>query len=172
MAAKFFSEQDLSLPNDASDLADLDTRILDLQASLPKQFPNFTNAAATPSIAEINRLVGVTSDLQPQINTKRALFSRKLVSTGGTAVSGEYILANTSVAGFTYNLPVSPTAGMAVGFKDITRSWAVGGSKNLTIGRNGKEIEGFAENLICDWPGAAFVLLYVDDTYQWRWVDV
>ena len=62
-----------------------------------------------------------------------------LKTSNFTAVSGEGYFCNTSGGAFTATLPASPSAGAIVAFKDYAPSFA---SYNLTIGRNGSNIQG------------------------------
>jgi hypothetical protein len=81
-----------------------------------------------------------------------------------TAGAGDRILADTSAGAYTITLPASPAVGDTITLTDITKSWP---SKNLTIARNGKDINNVAENLICD-VVAEVVLRYEGATYGWR----
>lgn len=168
----YISQLDASIPIGTTLLDDLDNEVLGLKAALQQQFPNFGPAAVNATVVELNYTVGVTSGIQTQLDTKRDRFTYVVVTSGGTATSGQFIMANNSSSAFTYNLPADPTAGMAVGFKDQALVWTIGGAKNLTVGRNGKQIEGLSEDMVCDLKGAEFVLRYMDDTRQWRRVSV
>jgi hypothetical protein len=80
------------------------------------------------------------------------------------ASSGDRILADTSAGAFTITLPASPAVGDTIILTDITKSWP---SRNLTVARNGKDINNVAENLICDVSGEV-VLRYEGATHGWR----
>ena len=87
------------------------------------------------------------------------------VKTGDyTASSGEGVFANTSSSAWTLTLPSSPSIGDEVSFKDYASSFH---TYNLTIGRNGKPIEGVAENLVVSVKGAGNTLVFTDDTKGW-----
>lgn len=64
-----------------------------------------------------------------------------------TAASGSRYLIDTSGGAFTMTLPANPVAGNIVGFVDEGQSWD---SNNFTIDRNGSDIMGLSENLVCD----------------------
>jgi len=81
-----------------------------------------------------------------------------------TAVAGDRILADTSAGAYTITLPPSPVIGDTIILTDITKSWP---TKNLTIGRNGTDINNVAENLICDVSGE-ILLRYEGTTQGWR----
>jgi hypothetical protein len=86
-------------------------------------------------------------------------------TTTYSAVTGDHILADTSSAGFTITLPGSPAAGDNVSFGDYSGTWD---TANLTIARNGNNIESAAANLTCDVEWAIFDLVYFDATVGWK----
>ena len=61
-------------------------------------------------------------------------------------------------------LPSSPSIGDEVSFKDYACTFD---TNNLTIGRNGKNIEGAASDLVISVEGAGNCLVFVDDTKGW-----
>ena len=89
-----------------------------------------------------------------------------------TAVNGDQVLVDTSGSGIgapvTINLPASPSVGDEVHFIDSGNNLA---SNNLTIGRNGSNILGVADNLIISVNTAAFTLVYVNATRGWAYKD-
>ena len=89
----------------------------------------------------------------------------KMVTTTYTANSGEQLFVDTNGGGFTVSLPGTPTMGDIVRFYDIRKTFD---SNNLTIGRNGKLIQGDSSDMTVNTEGAAFDLVYSGDTYGWR----
>lgn len=81
-----------------------------------------------------------------------------------TAAAGDRILADTSAGAYTITLPLSPVMGSTITLTDITKSWP---TRNLTIARNGQDINNVAENLICD-VSAEVVLRYEGVVHGWR----
>ena len=80
--------------------------------------------------------------------------------TGGATLtdgSAPLVLANTTAGAFTLTLPATPTAGSWFTFVDLNGQW---GTNNLTIGRNGKNIDGAAANLVFSASGSAVKLVY------------
>ena len=80
--------------------------------------------------------------------------------TGGTTLvdgSAPLVLANTTSGAFTINLPLAPSTGSWFIFADLNTQW---GTHNLTIGRNGKNIDGAASNLVLSASGSAVTLVY------------
>lgn len=87
------------------------------------------------------------------------------VRTGSyTAVAGDVIPTQTSGGSFTVTLPASPSAGHKVRIYDYSGTWH---TNPLTVARNGANIMGLAENLVCDIRWASIDLVYVDATKGW-----
>jgi len=85
-----------------------------------------------------------------------------------TAVSGEGYFVNTSGGAVTATLPSSPSAGAIVAFKDYAPSFA---THNLTIARNSSNIQGNATDSKLSTNRASVVLVYVDSTKGWLYVQ-
>jgi hypothetical protein len=81
-----------------------------------------------------------------------------------TAVSGTGYFVDTSGGAVTATLPASPSAGDIVGFNDYARTFA---SNNLTIARNGSNIQGAAANGNISTDGQSIMFVYVDGTKGW-----
>ena len=88
----------------------------------------------------------------------------KITADPGNAVSGVGYFTDTSGGAFNVTLPSSPSAGNVVAVADYAGTWA---SNNLTIVRNGSNIEGEAENFLCNTGGSAITFVYVDATKGW-----
>jgi len=89
-------------------------------------------------------------------------------TSGFTGVNGEGYFCNTTSSAFTATLPASPSAGDIVAVKDYAGTFA---TNNLTVGRNGSNIDGNAENLTLDIDGQSATLVYVDATKGWLVVN-
>ena len=89
-----------------------------------------------------------------------------------TTVNGDQVLIDTSGSGIngpiTINLPASPVIGNEVTFIDSGNNLA---SNNLTIGRNGSNINGAASNLVVSANASAFTLVYVNAARGWVYKD-
>jgi hypothetical protein len=89
-----------------------------------------------------------------------------------TTVNGDQVLIDTSGSGIngpiTINLPASPAIGNEVTFIDSGNNFA---SNNLTVGRNGSNINGAASNLVVSANASAFTLVYVNATRGWVYKD-
>jgi hypothetical protein len=85
-------------------------------------------------------------------------------TTTYTAVAGQGIFANTSGGAWTLTLPSSPSAGAFVSVIDYAGTFD---TNNLTIARNGKNIQGSAADLVVGTERAGLTLVFVDDTQGW-----
>jgi hypothetical protein len=79
-----------------------------------------------------------------------------------TAVSGDYILADTSGGTFIITLPITPSVGNFVVIAD-PENWS---TINLTVARNGSTIEGLSEDIIFNTGNIKVSLVY--DGGTWR----
>ena len=88
-----------------------------------------------------------------------------VITANTNAVVLHGYLINASGGNVTLTLPAAPTEGNLIGVCDFYDKAAV---SIITIARNGKNIEGTAENLIVDVSGAGFTLIYTDETRGWE----
>jgi hypothetical protein len=103
--------------------------------------------------------VAITGTIDNQVN-----WQTTVKTTGFTAVAGEGYFCNTTSAAFTVTLPASPSAGDLVGIKDYANT---ADTNNITIGRNGSNIEGVANDFVINIEGGSITLIYVDATKGW-----
>jgi len=85
-------------------------------------------------------------------------------TSGFTSVSGNGYFCNTTSAAFTVTLPASPSAGNIVGIKDYANT---ADTNNITIGRNGSNIQGTADDFKIVTEGGSVLLVYIDSTKGW-----
>jgi hypothetical protein len=85
-------------------------------------------------------------------------------TSGFTAVAKEGYFCNTTSSAFTVTLPASATIGDFISFIDYAGTFD---TNNLTIARNGHNIQGVAENLTVSVERAGLTLVYVDSTQGW-----
>ena len=81
-----------------------------------------------------------------------------------TAVAGEGYFINTTGGVITATLPSSATIGNEVSIIDYA---GTADTNNITIGRNGHNIQGAASDMTVSTERAAFTLVYVDSTQGW-----
>jgi hypothetical protein len=86
------------------------------------------------------------------------------VSGNVTLTSATRYIVDTSSGNITLTLPSTPTFGDEVGIIDGTGNAS---TNNITVARNGSNIQGSASNLTVTTDRAAFVLVYYNVTQGW-----
>jgi len=89
-------------------------------------------------------------------------------TTGFTAVAGNGYFVDTTSGAITVTLPASASLGDQIAIKDYAGTFA---SNNLTIGRNGHNIQGVANNSLISTNRASLLLVYVDSTKGWIYAE-
>ena len=89
-------------------------------------------------------------------------------TSGFTGVAGNGYFINTTSGSITITLPSSPSAGDAVGIADYANT---ADTNKITIGRNGSNIQGVADDFDIVKEGGSIILVYVDGTQGWLSVD-
>ena len=89
-------------------------------------------------------------------------------TSGFTAVSGEGYFVNTTSGAITVTLPASPSAGAIVAIKDYANT---ADTNNITIARNGSNIDGGTNNPLIQNEGGSAILVYADATKGWLIVE-
>jgi hypothetical protein len=100
--------------------------------------------------------------------TGAASWDTTVKTTGFTAVSGVGYFVNTTAGIITVTLPASPSAGDVVAVSDYA---GTADTNNITIGRNGSNINGAAADLTISFDNSAITLVYVDSTQGWKATD-
>lgn len=85
-----------------------------------------------------------------------------------TLLAGDKIIVDTSSSALTMTLPSSPTLGDEVSIIDGSGNAA---TNNITISRNGSNIEGTADDLTLDVDAAAFSLVYYNASRGWIFTE-
>ncbi len=109
---------------------------------------------------------GVTGATGPTGNTGAtgSSFNYTNITSSQSITSNEGYIVDTTSGTITLTLPATPSAGEFINFT-FTR----GNNNNLTIARNGSNINSLAEDLTCDVSGT-FSLIYTDATVGWKFV--
>ena len=81
-----------------------------------------------------------------------------------TAVAGNGYPVNTTSAAITVTLPSSPSAGNIVQLTDYAGTWA---TNNVTVGRNGSNINGSAADVVLAIRRESVAFVYIDATQGW-----
>ena len=85
-------------------------------------------------------------------------------STVLTVASNDRYFVNTNGNAATVTLPASPLTGDSVTLVDLA---GVFGTYNLTVGRNGKQIQDADQDLVLDVDNTGITLVFSGDTYGW-----
>ena len=86
-------------------------------------------------------------------------------TAGFTAVSGTGYFVNTTGGAITVTLPSSPSGGDIVAISDYAGTST---TNNITVARNGSNINGAASDLTISAENSAVTLIYVDGTEGWK----
>src|SRR5210317_719158 len=88
--------------------------------------------------------------------------------SSSTAVAGNGYFIDTTPNTHTLNLPASASLGDQIAIKDYAGTFA---SNNLTIDRNGHNIQGITNNSLINTNKASLLLVYVDSTKGWIYAE-
>jgi len=83
----------------------------------------------------------------------------EIVTSNTSAVEGRGYIVDTSAGAVTITLPGSMTKNDRISVKDLKGSFK---TNNLTIARNGHNVQGAAEDFICDVDNMALSFVYSD----------
>lgn len=147
-----------------------------------RQNAGWSQVSSTPAAADVtydNTTSGLTAtdaqaaidEVEGRVDTLESAgsgtsWTMSFTQTGELA-SGDIWMADASGGNVSRNLPTTPTDDDEVMVRDYTDSAA---TNTITIGRNGNNIEGLAEDLVIDIIGG-WVRLKYDTTNGWRIVQ-
>ena len=102
----------------------------------------------------------------PRYISNTLTFATVNVTTGVSYAAAINDRVLCTAGGITITLPISTslTVGDTVQVIDVT---GASGASNITVARNGANIQGLAENLVIDINNAAPILVYTGATYGW-----
>src|SRR6056300_1236836 len=126
---------------------------------------NISNASLSNSSITIN---GTAISLGASGDISAGTAWQAVKTSAFNASAGEGYFVNTTSAAITATLPSTPTQGDEVSFIDYAGTFD---SNNLTVARNGKNIQGSAADLTVATERAGFTLVFVDDTQGWLLKD-
>jgi len=156
-------------------MPDSSERVFIVEDATTRSASNYTLTVKTVSGTGLVLPVGSTTVLYSDgtnITGKLQTKGYYTPSATYTTVNGDQVLINTSGSGIsgpiTINLPASPAIGNEVTFIDSGNNLA---SNNLTVGRNGSNINGAASNLVVSANASAFTLVYVNAARGWVYKD-
>ncbi len=109
---------------------------------------------AAGNIVPISTGGRVKGQLKPQV----------ISTTPVTAVAGDVLLVDASGGARVVNLPASPS----VTDEPISITQIAGAASQVTIGRNGNNIMGLAEDLLLDVANASIIFYWGGSTPAWR----
>ncbi len=129
---------------------------------------SIANAKLSNSSITVN---GTATALGGSVSAGSLAWQSVIVSDGSTVttmVAGRgYFVDNTSAAGIV-KLPISASAGDTVAIKDYAANFA---TNNLTIQRNGHNIQGVANDSVINTNKASVQLVYIDATKGWLYTN-
>lgn len=82
-----------------------------------------------------------------------------------SAVSGDYIMADTTTAAFTITLPPRPKFGQKVTVADFNDTWA---TNNVIVARNGSKIQGLDSDFTLNVSGEKVTFIFVGKNRGWN----
>src|SRR6056300_1722581 len=153
---------------DASKIEDGTIQAVELSGSLSEDrlaTGTIANASLSNSTITINGTsisLGGSSSVGVDVNWQ------SVQTTGFTAVAGNGYFVDTTSGAITVTLPASASLGAQIAIKDYAGTFA---SNNLTIGRNGHNIQGVANDSLISTNRASLVLVYVDSTKGWIYAE-
>ncbi len=100
--------------------------------------------------------------------TQTVDWSSTIITSDTTLASGNGYFVNTTSGAITVTLPASPSVGNYLQIKDYAGTF---GTNNLTIARNGSNIQGSANDSIIETNRASIKLIYADSTKGWLYVE-
>ena len=86
-------------------------------------------------------------------------------SSAYTAEEGDYLLIDTSSSAVTVTLPANPQVGSKVIIADAEGTFD---TNNVTLGRNGENIQNVADDMTLDVKDKIYTIIYRNSSYGWR----
>lgn len=113
---------------------------------------------------QLTTLTTVQSEISSLVSADIDLIYGDVQTSAFNAVVGYVYLVNTTSSAFTGTLSASPSDGDVIGFVDIGGNCV---TNNFTVGRNGKSIQGSANDLDCNVNYGTMYLIYDSSAGSW-----
>jgi hypothetical protein len=123
-------------------------------------FNNTNNRFENTAVKTVN---GISLFGSGDIETGGSGLAYSVKTANYTAVPNEYILADTSTAGFTITLPATPVVGNVLSIADYAGTF---GANNITVDRNGSTIEDSATNINLSISKFEYTFVYTGTTWK------
>jgi hypothetical protein len=88
----------------------------------------------------------------------------ELHTSAYTALNRDRVMLDSTGGAYTITMPANPTLGWTVAFLD---AGGLCGTNNVTVGRNGKNIQGIAQDMTIDTDEASFEMIYYNTSRGW-----
>jgi|TARA_R110000787_G_scaffold255193_1_gene360492 hypothetical protein len=98
-------------------------------------------------------------------NPRESVNHGTLITANLTAVNGDTLPCNTTGGGFTVTLPSSPSDQDQVTILDTRGQFS---TNNLTIGHNGTNLMGLAEDMVISKNNVSLTFKYIATATDWR----
>lgn len=135
-----------------------------IQGQVNAMIPVLADASGQPQ--SYFRVAPTQQDLKTFGDTVTKLVTYTGIKTSAyTAVKWDKVLTDSSGGAFTVTLPASPSAGDFLEVYDATGSW---GTNNVTLGRNGSNINGAASDFILNVSDKKVEIVYINSAQGWR----
>ena len=152
-------------------MPDSSERVFAVQDATDRSSSHYTLTVKTVSGTGVLVPAGSTVQLYSDgTNINSGLLTKGYYTTTSayTAVNNDQVIVDTSGGVVTVTLPASPSIGNEVTIIDGKGSF---NTNNLTVNRNGSNINGAASNLTVNTNGEAFTLVYLNATRGWAYKD-
>ncbi len=152
-------------------MPDSSERVFAVQDATDRSSSHYTLTVKTVSGTGVLVPAGSTVQLYSDgTNINSGLLTKGYYTTTSayTAVNNDQVIVDTSGGVVTLTLPASPSVGNEVTIIDGKGSF---NTNNLTVNRNGSNINGAASNLTVSTNGTAFTLVYLNATRGWAYKD-
>jgi hypothetical protein len=157
---------------DTSKIEDGTIQAVEISGTLPQDkiaTGTIANAKLSNTSITINGTsvaLGASVSVGVEVNWQSVITADGSTATTGVAGNGYFI--DTTSNAHTFNLPASAALGDQIAIKDYAGTF---NTNNLTIGRNGHNIQGVANNSLITTNRASLLLVYVDSTKGWLYAE-